>query len=130
MTVLNRLVLALVFYALPMQALSAQGDEHFHHNHLAVMVGGMTPLSATSTTSFAVGVDYERRFTTSVGAGLVADFTFGDHARSSLIATGVTYRPTSALRLSAGPGIELVETAATGGGTKTKAYFLICESAA
>ena len=58
------------------------------------------------------------------GAGIGADFTFGDHKRTALFAAGVTFRPTPALRLSTGPGFELVETEQSGGGTKNKAYFV------
>ena len=92
------------------------------------MVGGMTPLSETDHTSFALGADYERRFTPVVGVGIVGDLTFGDHERGAVVATGVTVRPVPSLRLSAGPGFEVVEITETTGGmteTKNKLYFLI-----
>jgi hypothetical protein len=99
-------------------------DDHFHANHVAVVVGGMTPLSETSQTSFALGADYERRLNPLWGIGIGADFTFGDHKRTALFAGGVSYRPTPELRLGTGPGFELVEKDQSGGGTKNKAYFI------
>jgi len=101
------------------------GDHQgFHHNHVAVVVAGMTPLSETSETSFALGADYEYRFNERWGAGSGADFTFGDHERTALFMAAATYRPVHALRLGTGPGFELVEKDKEGGGTKNKAYFV------
>jgi hypothetical protein len=102
---------------------AAHDDDHFHANHVAVVVGGMTPLSETSQTSFALGADYERRLTPLWGVGVGADFTFGDHQRTALFAAAVGFRPTPALRLSTGPGFELVEQDQSSG-TKYKAYFI------
>jgi hypothetical protein len=84
----------------------------------------MTPLAEKSETSWALGGDYERRFNETLGAGIGVDFTFGDHKRAAILATGVTYRPIEALRLSTGPGLEWVDKDKAGGGTSTKAYFL------
>ncbi len=112
----------------PVSAQEAHGDahdeEHFHRNHVAVVVGGMTPLSETGQTSFALGADYERRLDPVWGVGVGADFTIGDHERSALFGTGVSFRPTPALRLGTGPGFELLETDESSGGTKNKAYFI------
>ncbi len=102
----------------------AHEDDHFHANHVAVVVGGMTPLSETSQTSLALGADYERRFNPLWGAGVGVDFTIGDHKRTALFGAAVTFRPTPALRLSTGPGFELVEQDQSSGGTKNKAYFI------
>ncbi len=110
-------------------SLAAQEDDdhaadHFHHNHLAAMAGGMTPVSATSATSFALGADYERRLNPVWGVGLGADFTFGDHKRTALFAAGATFRPTPAFRLATGPGFELVDKDKSDGHTVKKAYFV------
>ena len=102
----------------------AHGDEHFHKNHVAAMAGGMTPLSAKSATSFALGADYVRRLNPTWGIGIGADFTFGDHKRSSLFVAGATFNPVPSLRLGTGPGFELVDKDMPGGGTSTKAYFV------
>ncbi len=98
--------------------------EHFHQNHVALMAGGMTPLSAKSETSFALGADYIRRLNPTWGIGIGADFTFGDHKRSSLFVAGATFNPVPSLRLGTGPGFELVDKDMPGGGTSTKAYFV------
>ncbi len=114
--------------AVPAYAQEAHGDahddEHFHANHAAVVVGGMTPLSEASQTSFALGAGYERRLDPLWGVGLGVDFTIGDHKRTALFAAAVGFRLTPALRLSTGPGFELVETDESSGGTKNKAYFV------
>lgn len=70
----------LVFALLTVAQASAQeadDEEHFQANHVAVVVGGMTPLSETSQTSFALGADYERRLGLLWGVGLGVDFTIG-----------------------------------------------------
>ncbi len=102
----------------------ADDDHHFHHHHVGVLVGGMTPLKETSQTSWALGAEYEYRFNERWGTGLGVDFTFGDHKRTALFATGVTYRLTPALKVMTGPGFEVVEKDKPEGGTKSKAYFL------
>ncbi len=111
----------------------SQADEHhFHHNDIGVFLGGMTPLSKTEQTSFAIGVDYERRITQSIGVGVLVDFVFGDHKRSALVAAMFVGRPVPSLRLAIGPGFEVVEEAVTSnGGTTTKntAYFVIATGA-
>ena len=99
-------------------------DHHFHHHHVGVLVGGMTPLSETSETSFALGAEYEYRFNEKWGTGLGVDLTFGDHKRAALVATGVSYRVTPAFKVATGPGVEWVEKDKSGGGTTTKPYFL------
>ncbi len=102
----------------------AEDDHDFHHHHMGVLVGGMTPLSETSETSFALGAEYEYRFSEKWGTGLGVDFTFGDHKRTALVATGVSYRLTPSFKVGTGPGLELVEKDKAGGGTETKPYFL------
>jgi len=126
-------ILAVFVFLGSSTGLTAQehGDEHsFHHNHVAILAGAMTPLSETSQTSFALGADYEYRFNERWGTGVGIDFTFGDHKRAALIATGVAYRPVPALRLGTGPGLEVVEKDKPEGGTKSTPYFLWGLSAA
>lgn len=89
----------------------ADEDHHFHHNHIAAFLGATTPLDKErgGTTSFTVGVDYERRFTAVIGAMALADFSFGDLKREAIFAAQFAIRPIEALRLALGPGVELVE---------------------
>ena len=65
------------------------------------MVGGMTPLSETSETSWALGVDYGYNFNEQWGAGIGADFTIGDHKRAALFAGGISYSLLGGLKLGA-----------------------------
>jgi len=118
-------VLLLVGSASTLAAQEHGDDDHdFHHHHVGVLVGGMTPLTEASETSFALGAEYEYRFNELWGTGLGVDFTFGDHKRTALIATGVSYRPIPALKIGTGPGLEMVEKDKLGGGAETKPYFL------
>ncbi len=91
--------------------LVAQDDHHFHHNDIAVFAGGITPLNedAGGKTALALGADYERRFTTVVGAQALGELSFGDHKRTALAVLNLTVRPVAPLRLAAGPRIEWVE---------------------
>ena len=58
MTITKPVVGVLMLVASPASDATAQGDDaHFHKNHVAIMVGGMTPLSETDHTSFALGAD-------------------------------------------------------------------------
>lgn len=102
----------------------AAEDHHFHHHHVGVIAGGMTPLSETSETSFALGADYEYRINERWGTGAGVDFTIGDHKRAAVLGTAITYRLTPAFRLGTGPGFEVVEKDKSGGGTKSKVYFV------
>jgi hypothetical protein len=127
-----------VFLICPAAPLAAQNDHadehHFHHNHVAVFVGGTTALNEEKggTTSFTVGADYERRVTATLGVMAVADLSIGNHKRQWLAAAMFAYRPLDELRLAIGPGLELVDTDETSGGTtitKTKAYFVVSSRA-
>lgn len=100
-----------------------RSDGYLHH-HVGVMIGGMTPMSEGSATSFAFGAEYEYRFSELFGTGLTTDFTSGDHKRTALVATGVTYRLTPDFKVMAGPGFEVVDQDKPDGGTTSKIYFV------
>lgn len=100
------------------------GDHELHHHHVGVLVGAMTPLSETSATSFALGAEYEYRFSQLFGTGLTTDFTLGDRKRTALVATGVTYRLTPDLKVMTGPGFEVVDQDQPDGATTSKVYFV------
>lgn len=115
---------ALLVWAPGVQAQDHGDDHQFHPHHVAVMVGGMTPLSETSETSWALGVDYGYNFNERWGAGIGADFTIGDHKRAALFAGGISYSLLGGLKLGTGPGIEIVEKDRPSGGTKNSSYFV------
>ena len=124
------LVVALVGALAAGQASAQEGEHHPHCNHVAVFVGGTTPLNedAGGKTSFTVGADYERKLNDYVGAMVLADFAFGDHKRQALFAAFLAYHAVKPLRLAVGPGVEFVEKDETSGGTtttKNKAYFVM-----
>ena len=105
--------------------------DSWHPNHLALFLGGTTPVSSDNSTVVAIGIAYERRFNELLGVESVADFGFGDHKRTALFAAGPTVRlftllPTSRrrellapLKVGAGPGFEIVDK-----GNKTSVHFL------
>jgi hypothetical protein len=115
---------ALLLWAPQARAQDHTDDHEFHQHHVGVVAGGMTPLSETSQTSLALGVDYTYRFNERWGAGIGADATFGDHKRAAVFAGGATYNLTPALKIGTGPGIELVEKDQPSGGTKNSSYFV------
>lgn len=96
--------------------------EHFHRNHVAIVLGATTPLdNESNSTAFTVGADYERLFTRVVGARLAVDFTGRNHSRNGLIALELVVRPIPPLALLAGPGLEFVEKEEThNGATSTE----------
>lgn len=108
-----------------------EGDHHdphhWHPNHLALSLGGMSQLEEPHETSLALGLDYERRLTEEVGVEGLSDFTFGEHSRDLLFAATLTLRPLGGLKLMAGPGFEVGEEKATG---HTHADFVLLVGAA
>jgi hypothetical protein len=102
----------------------AHSDGARHPNHVAFMVGAMTPLEETDHTSFAIGVDYERAIAERWGVGVGADFAYGDHDRSAVAALGAAFYATPQWKLATGPGGERVDKAKSDGTTKTSWYFL------
>ena len=100
---------------------SSTHDDHWHPNHVALFVGGTTPLTSKDETVFAVGGAYERRLTELLGVEGLAEFGIGESKRTGLFAFGITARPFTALnpsrardllaplKISTGPGFELVD---------------------
>ena len=88
-----------------------EAEHEMEHNHVAVFVGGMSPVGNSKVTSLALGLNYERRLNETFGLEVLADFTVGSHERAALFMTGVTYRPFReyGLRLMTGPGFEIAE---------------------
>ena len=101
-------------------------DQHFHHNDIGVFIGGTTPFNeeAGGKTAPTIGVEYERRFSPTIGGLLMAEFVGDKHKRDYLFAVLFTYR-VSLLRLAIGPGFEFVEQDKPSGGTKLSEYFVI-----
>ncbi len=121
------LLLLSVVSASPVSASeTGDADQHFHHNDIGVFVGGTTPFNeeAGGKTAPTIGVEYERRFSPTVGAVLIAEFVGDDHKRDYLFAVQFTYR-ISKLRLGIGPGFELTEKDKPSGGTNLSEHFVI-----
>ena len=105
---------------------TGDGDLHMHHNDIGLFVGGTTPFDKDTGGRSAptTGAEYERRFSSSVGAMVMAEYVGHKHKRNYLFAVLFTYR-LSALRLAVGPGSELVEQDRPSGDTKLSEYFVI-----
>ncbi len=120
-------MLLILVSASPISA-AETGDigHHFHHNDIGVCIGGTTPVDEEvgGNTAPTIGVEYERRFSSTVGGVLMAEFVGDKHKRDYLFAVLFTYRM-SLLRLGIGPGFELVEQDKPSGGTKLSEYFVI-----
>lgn len=101
---------------------------HYHHHHLALFLGASTPAKEPSHTSFAIGADYEYRFTETLGIGPAVDFVMGKHAREALAVAGLFIHPSGGWRLYIAPGAEFVEKEEEEGHettTKREASFVI-----
>ena len=107
----------------------ARGAEEFHPNHIAVIVGGVTPVEEAGDTSFLLGADYERRLNEDWGVMVVTAFTFGAHTRASILGIAMSYRPIPALRFGIGPGVEFVEAADSSDDGNYGAHALVGVSA-
>ena len=108
------------------------GHHDWHPNHIAMFLGGVTPVSSDNSTVFAIGIAYERRFSPLLGIEGLVDFGIGDHKRTALFAAGPTFRPftllagsrgrdlLAPLKLGIGPGFEIVDKKG-----KTSVHFLV-----
>lgn len=87
------------------------GTESHHRNHLAVFLGAATETKRdlSHDLDFAIGIEYERRFTPKWGAGVLAEHTGGRTERNWIVLALVSLRPWSHLQLVAGPGVEFPE---------------------
>ena len=85
-------------------------EEAFHKNHLSLFTGGTTESSDGETsTSFSLGLDYERRLSRLVGLGLGGEFVFGGDKRDALLGLLLNLHPAGGLVLAAGPGLEFAK---------------------
>jgi len=112
---------------------AAEGE--FHKNHLSLFTGGTTESTdGETTTSFSIGLDYERRLSRLVGLAGGGELAFGGEERDALVGLYFLLHATEGLVLAAGPGIEFakerhdggeVETQQEESGTETKAGLRI-----
>lgn len=89
----------------------ADGMEEFHSNHVAIFAAGLTSELESNHTSYTMGTDYERRLSSRVGVGALADFVF-EAERETLLAAAFVLHPRSSLRAWFAPGVALVEGSA------------------
>lgn len=88
----------------------AEAEEAFHKNHLSLFTGGTTESSDGETsTSFSLGLDYERRVSRLIGLGIGGEFVFGGEEREALLGLLLNLHPAGGLVLVAGPGVEFAE---------------------
>lgn len=91
----------------------SETEIEFPHHHVGVFAGGATrykaPEHEEEETGAAIGVEYEYRFAKHWGAGLLFEGVVSQHARDALLAVPFNWHPWEWLKLSAAPGVELVE---------------------
>lgn len=80
---LSALLLALSCVAMPQGLLAQHGENadktELHQNHFSVFLGGTTESEEDeTTTSFSIGVEYERRLSRLLGIGFGAEYVFVD----------------------------------------------------
>ena len=85
-------------------------EEEFHKNHLSLFTGGTTESSGGETsTSFSLGLDYERRLSRLVGLGIGGEYVFGADERETLLGLLLNLHAIGGLVLAAGPGLEFAK---------------------
>ena len=111
-------LVALLLAFATVQHLTAQertdGEANAHEEHHANSVGLFLGASTTTeelregvpSSSFTVGVGYERHLSSLLGLGLKVDFAFGDFERTALLAVPLFIHPVGGLRLVAAPAVE------------------------
>ena len=91
-------------------------EEAFHKNHLSLFTGGTTESSDGETsTSFSLGLDYERRLSRLVGLAGGGELVFGGDEREALVGLYLLLHATERLVLAAGPGLEFAKEGHAGG---------------
>ena len=87
----------------------AEAEEHGHDNVVALFLGGATHLGSDddpNETGFSLGVEYERRLTSRLKLGLLAEYALTDTERNYIAALPLFAHLTERLVLVAAPGIE------------------------
>lgn len=84
------------------------GNHEYHKNGVFLFLGGTTEsISDDPTTSFTLGLEYERRFSQLVGVAVGAEAVLGGEGREALAGLLLILHPVGRLGLAAGPGMEL-----------------------
>jgi len=84
------------------------GDHEFHKNGVFLFLGGTTESTSDDpTTSFTLGVEYERRFSRRVGVAVAAEAVLSGEGREALFGLLLVLHPVGGLGLAAGPGMEI-----------------------
>ena len=108
------MLLTLSCVAMPQGLLAQHGENadeaELHQNHFSVFLGGTTESEEDeTTTSFSIGVDYERRLSRLLGIGFGAEYVFVDVGRESLAGLLGFFHVTEGIVLLGGPGLEFVQ---------------------
>ena len=87
---------------------AAEGE--FHKNRLSLFTGGTTESTDGETsTSFSIGLEYERRLSRLVGLAGGGELALGGEERDALVGLYFLLHATEGLVLAAGPGIEFAK---------------------
>lgn len=79
------------------------GTGHDHRNDIALFLGST---NVDNTQRPTLGIDYERRLTPRVGAGVIADWVFGGEGREFILAPAGFLRPVPTVRLVLAAGFQ------------------------
>jgi hypothetical protein len=110
--------------ASPLAAQESGEDEVERRNAVEVFVGAVTE-TAESSTGFGIGLEYNRRLSSSwrIGVELI-EISTTDVSRGWLVVVPAYFNPVGGLGLKAGPGIEgSKETSEEEGESETKVEF-------
>ncbi len=87
-----------------------EGEAGHHANHMAVFVGATTEnVEDGTSSSFSLGLDYERRLSTWIGLAIGGELVFEGDEREGLLGVLLNFHATRGLILGFGPGVEFAK---------------------
>jgi hypothetical protein len=85
------------------EARDVGGEAAHHRNEFATFIGAT---NVDGTQRPTLGFDYERRFTSLLGAGVLADWAFGGEGREFILAPAAFLHPLPEVRVTLAGGVQ------------------------
>jgi hypothetical protein len=87
-----------------------EAEAGHHANHIALFTGATTEnVEGGTSSSFSLGLDYERRLSTLIGLGIGGEVVFEGDEREGLLGVLLNFHATRGLILGFGPGVEFAK---------------------
>jgi hypothetical protein len=101
-------VIAAIITLAPRGGFAAEGHAEPHHHHLALFAGWGTESKTghEDHDGYAIGLEYEFRWTRHWGVGAVVEGLGQETVRNVLVVVPISFHPGGGWRLIVGPGVE------------------------